>query len=63
MKARGNWRFILEIVGAILAVAGLICMLIAFWDKLSEGYAALTEKFKSKRRVGRSDFADEMMYE
>ena len=32
-----TWRLVLEIVGMSLAVAGLICVLIGYWDRLEEG--------------------------
>lgn len=61
---REMWRFILEIVGAAMAVAGLACLLIAYWDKLTECFATLTEKIKIKG--GKSeldDFDDDLLYE
>ena len=30
-----TWHFVLMIVGLSLAAAGLICMLVASWDKLA----------------------------
>ena len=29
---KSTWRFVLKIVGLSLAVAGLICVIIGFWD-------------------------------
>lgn len=33
---KSTWRFVLKIVGLSLALAGLICVVIGFWDKLAE---------------------------
>lgn len=30
-------RFVLKIVGASLALAGVVCLIIGFWDKLYAG--------------------------
>lgn len=60
---RAKWRFILEIVGAALAVAGFACLLIAYWDKLTECFASLTEKIKAKRSCELDDFEDDLLYE
>ncbi len=45
-------RFILKIVGASLALAGTICLMIGFWDRLTLGCS-------SKRRPSEyDDYAD-----
>lgn len=60
---KSTWRLVMEIVGAALAVAGLVCLLIAYWDKLTEGFALLMDKCKCKHCLEDDDFADELMYE
>lgn len=44
MKSSSTWRFVLKIVGLSLAAAGLICLLVGFWDKLAEDAAAVRGK-------------------
>lgn len=41
MKSSSTWRFVLKIVGLSLAAAGVICLLVGFWDKLAEDAAAV----------------------
>lgn len=31
-------RFVLKIVGAALTFAGVVCMIVGFWDKLIEAF-------------------------
>lgn len=57
MKSSSTWRFVLKIVGLSLAAAGLICLLIGFWDKLAEDAAAVKDKLCSKS-CGCSEFDD-----
>ena len=33
-------RFVLKIVGASLALAGAVCLIIGFWDKLYAGLSS-----------------------
>ena len=44
-----TWRLVLEIVGMSLAVAGLICVLIGYWDRLEEGFVSLKEACRGRR--------------
>lgn len=61
MKKQSTWRFVMRIVGASLAVAGLVCLLIAYWDKLT---ACIGGKCKGKCECSEyDDYADELMYE
>ena len=43
-----TWRCVLKIVGAALAVAGLICLLAGCWDKLLAGGSACREALSKK---------------
>lgn len=64
MKKNNTWRFVMKIVGASLAVAGLICLIIGYWDKLMACGSAISEK--CKRKCGCSefdDYDDELLYE
>ena len=47
---KSTWRFVLKIVGLSLAVAGLICVIIGFWDKLAEDASAAKAALCRKRR-------------
>ena len=38
-----TWRCVLKIVGLALALAGLICLLAGYWDKLLAGGCACKE--------------------
>ena len=42
-------RFVLKIVGACLAVAAAACCIIAYWDKITEGFYYIGEKLGCKR--------------
>lgn len=44
-----TWRFVLKIVGLSLAAAGLICLIIGFWDKLAEDISGARETLRGKR--------------
>ena len=64
MKIQSTWRFVLKIVGASLAVAGFVCLLIAYWDKLSACVASIGAACKGKREHSEyDDYADELMDE
>ncbi|MCI9505075.1 MAG: hypothetical protein HFF62_00595 [Oscillospiraceae bacterium] len=62
---KSTWRFVLKIVGLSLAVAGLICVIIGFWDKLAEDVAAVAGNLCS--RHGKypefNDYDDDLFYE
>ena len=36
---KSTWRFVLKIIGLSLALAGAVCLVIGFWDKLAEDAA------------------------
>jgi len=48
-------RFILKIVGASLTLAGAVCLLIGFWDKLNAGCPC---KLLKKQPSEYDDYAD-----
>ncbi len=62
---KSTWRFVLKIVGLSLAVAGLICVIIGFWDKLAEDVTAVAGNLRS--RHGKypefSDYDDDLFFE
>ena len=60
MKKVSTWRFVLKIVGAALAVAGAICLVIAFWDKLSACAHSVCAKCRKSESC---DYEDELLYE
>lgn len=64
MKTKSTWRFVMKIVGAALAAAGLICLLVAYWDKLTACGNAIVEKCKCKCGCSEfDDYDDELLYE
>ena len=65
---KSTWRFVVKIVGASLAFAGMVCLLIAYWDKLAAGACSVKQSVaaKCKRRGKCSEFDDydaELLYE
>lgn len=61
-----TWRCILKIVGLALALAGLICLLAGYWDKLLAGGCACKEALSKKCRGGCAefdDYDDDLLYE
>lgn len=65
MKNQSTWRFVLKIVGAALAVAGFVCLLIAYWDKLASCISSLSAKCRINRCECSEyeDYADDLLYE
>ena len=53
-----TWRCVLKIVGLALALAGLICLLAGYWDKLLAGGCACKEALSKKCRGGCAEFDD-----
>ena len=53
-------RFVLKVVGICLAVGAAACCIIAYWDKITDGVRAITEKLGCKRycRSEYDDYAD-----
>lgn len=58
MKSSSTWRFVLKIVGLSLAAAGLICLLVGFWDKLAEDAASVRGRLSGKCGCHCSEFDD-----
>lgn len=61
-----TWRCVLKIVGLALALAGLICLLAGYWDKLLAGGCACREALSKKCRGGCAefdDYDDDLLYE
>lgn len=61
-----TWRCVLKIVGLALALAGLICLLAGYWDKLLAGGCACKEALSKKCRSGCAefdDYDDDLLYE
>lgn len=64
MRKQSVWRFVVQIVGASLALAGLICILIAHWDKLTAGLRRFFVKCMDICSCPElDDYADELLYE
>ena len=60
-----TWRCVLKIVGLALALAGLICLLAGYWDKLLAGGCAC-KALSKKCRGGCAefdDYDDDLLYE
>ena len=63
---KSTWRFIVKNVGASLALAGLVCLVVGYWDKLMAGGAALKENLAGKCKCRCSefdDYDDDLLYE
>lgn len=61
-----TWRCVLKIVGLALALAGLICLLAGYWDKLLAGGCVCKEALSKKCRGGCAefdDYDDDLLYE
>ena len=63
MNSSSTWRFVLKIIGLSLAVAGLICLLVGFWDKLAEEAAAAKKALCGGRCPEFDDYDDDLFYE
>lgn len=57
------WRFVLKIVGLSLAAAGMICLLIAFWDKLAGDVSGVKNKLCKGNCSEFDDYDDDFMCE
>jgi len=53
-----TWRLVLKIVGASLAFAGAVCLVVAYWDKLMACGSAVKTAVTSKCGCKCSEFAD-----
>ena len=64
MKKTSTWRFVLKIVGASLAFAGAVCLVVAYWDKLMSCGCAVKNAVAGKSKYSEfSDYEDELLYE
>lgn len=64
MKKQSIWRFVLKIVGISLAAAGVICLVIGYWDKLMNCFSAIGGKCKDACACSEfDDYNDELLYE
>ena len=63
---KNTWHIVLKIVGVSLALAGLICLVVGYWDKLTAGAAELKKAMAGKCRCKCSEFDyydDDLLYE
>lgn len=60
MRKRSVWRFVLKIVGASLAAAGLICLIVGGWDRLAQGGSSVRSALR--RRSEYDDYDDEAFF-
>ena len=54
---------VLKIIGASLAFAAVICLLIGGWQDLSVGYSGRKKRLARKFGSEYDDYADEELYE
>ena len=54
---------VLKIIGASLAFAAVICLLIGGWHALSVGYSGMKKRLARKFGSEYDDYADEELYE
>ena len=62
MKSSSTWRFVLKIVGLSLAAAGLICLVVGFWDKLAEQAVAVKGKLCKGGCSEFDDYNDDLLW-
>ncbi|MCI8419526.1 MAG: hypothetical protein HFF79_03335 [Oscillospiraceae bacterium] len=63
---KSTWRFVVKIVGVSLALAGVICLFIGFWESLEDGGERIVEKVRGKCRrycPEFDDYDDDLLYE
>lgn len=54
---------VLKIIGASLAFAAVICLLIGGWHDLSVGHSGMKKRLAQEIRSEYDDYADEELYE
>ena len=54
---------VLKIIGASLAFAAVLCLLIGGWHDLSVGYSGMKKRLARKFGSEYDDYADEELYE
>ena len=63
---KNTWHYVLKIIGLSLALAGLICLVVGYWDALTTGAAELKKCVAGKCRGKCSefdDYDDDLLYE
>ena len=62
---KSTWRFVLKIVGLSLAAAGLLCLIVGFWDKLSDDVTAAADHLRSRhsKYPEFDDYDDDLFFE
>lgn len=55
-------RMVMKIIGASLALAAVICLLIGGWHDLSVGLCGTKNRLKRKLTSEYDDYADDEMY-
>ena len=56
-------RLVMKIVGASLAFAAVVCLLIGGWHDLSVGYSGMKKRVSKKFADEFDDYADDELYE
>lgn len=56
-------RLVMKIVGASLAFAAVVCLLIGGWHDLSVGYSGMKKRVSKKFTNEFDDYADDELYE
>ena len=56
-------RLVMKIVGASLAFAAVVCLLIGGWHDLSVGYSGMKTRVSKKFGNEFDDYADDELYE
>lgn len=63
---KSTWRFVMKIVGLSLMMAGVVCLVIGFWESLEDGGSQIVEKVRGKCRrycPEFDDYDDDLLYE
>lgn len=60
---KNTWRFVLKIVGASLALASLVCLIVASWDKILESGASVKKALQNRGCSEFDDYDDEFFCE
>ena len=56
-------RMVMKIIGASLALAAFVCLLIGGWHDLSVGVCGLKARLRQKKQASEyDDYADEELY-
>lgn len=56
-------RMVMKIIGASLALAAFVCLLIGGWHDLSVGCCGMRSRLRQKFNPEYDDYADEELYE